>query len=138
MIDSDMRTSREDAQPHALLRVRAQWGELYAMNLTLTEDEARRYGREATTVMVTAVFLWSDAQQLENFRQFISITQGDPNSPFRRLIQDMWARKVTVLELAAEQLRDRLRRHRRAGFVAVNPGPEQTLQKIDDFLAELA
>ena len=113
-------------------------GELYAMNLTLTEDEARRHGREATTVMVTAVFLWSDAQQLEKFRQFISLTQGDLNSPFRRLIQDMWARKVNVLELAAEQLRDRLRRHRRAGFVAVNPGPEQTLQKIDDFVAELA
>ena len=110
-------------------------GELYAMNLTLTEDEARRYGREATTVMVTAVFLWRDAQQLENFRQFISITQGDPNSPFRRLIQDMWARKVNVLELAAEQLEDRLRQHRRAGFVAVNPGPEQSVQKIEDFLA---
>jgi hypothetical protein len=113
-------------------------GELYAMNLTLTEEEAQRYGREATTVMVTAVFVWTDAQQIENFRQFISITQGDPNSPFRRLIQDMWARKVNVLELAAEQLGDRLRRHRRAGFVAVNPGPEQTLQKIDDFVAELA
>jgi hypothetical protein len=112
-------------------------GELYAMNLTLTKDEARRHGREEITVMVTAVFLWTDAQQLENFRQFISLTQGDLNSPFRRLIQDMWARKVTVLELAAEQLGYRLRRHPRAGFVAINPGPEQTLQKIDDFLAEL-
>jgi hypothetical protein len=112
-------------------------GELYAMNLTLTEEEARRYGREATTVMVTAVFVWTDAQQIENFRQFISITQGDPNSPFRRLIQDMWSRKVNVLELAAEQLGDQLRRHPRAGFVAINPGPEQTLQKIGDFLAEL-
>jgi hypothetical protein len=111
--------------------------ELYAMNLTLTEDEARRYGREETTVMVTAVFLWSDAQQLENFRQFISLAQGDPNSPFRRLIQDMWTRKVTVLELAAEQLGHRLRWHPRAGFVAINPGPEQTLQKIGDFLTEL-
>jgi hypothetical protein len=112
--------------------------ELYAMNLTLTEDEARRYGREETTVMVTAVFLWSDAQQLENFRQFISLTQGDPNSPFRRLIRDMRAGKVNILELAAEQLGDRLRRHRRAGFVAVNPGPDQTLQKIDDFLVEFS
>ena len=113
-------------------------GELYAMNLTLTEEEAQRYGREETTVMVTAVFVWTDAQQIENFRQFISITQGDPNSPFRRLIQDMWTRKVNVLELAAEQLGDQLRRHPRAGFVAANPGPEQTLQKIDDFVAELA
>jgi len=112
-------------------------GELYAMNLTLTENEARRYGRQATTVMVTAVFVWTDAQQIENFRQFISLTQGDLNSPFRRLIRDMRAGKVTVLELAAEQLGDRLRRHRRAGFVAVNPGPDQTLQKIGDFLAEL-
>jgi hypothetical protein len=112
-------------------------GELYAMNLTLTEEESRRYGREATTVMVTAVFVWRDAQQIENFRQFISLTQGDPNSPFRRLIQDMWTRKVTVLELAAEQLGHRLRWHPRAGFVAINPGPEQTLQKIDDFVAEL-
>jgi hypothetical protein len=112
-------------------------GELYAMNLTLTEDEARRYGREATTVMVTAVFVWRDAQQLENFRQFISITQGDPNSPFRRLVQDVWARKVNALELAAEPLGHRLHWHPRAGFVAINPGPEQTLQKIGDFLAEL-
>jgi hypothetical protein len=112
-------------------------GELYAMNLTLTENEARRYGRQATTVMVTAVFVWTDAQQIENFRQFISLTQGYPNSPFRRLIRDMRAGKVNVLELAAEQLGDRLRRHRRAGFVAVNPGPDQTLQKIGDFLAEL-
>jgi hypothetical protein len=107
------------------------------MNLTLTEDEARRYGREATTVMVTAVFLWRDAQQLENFRQFISITQGDPNSPFRRLVHDVWARKVNALELGAEPLGHRLRWHPRAGFVAINPGPEQTLQKIGDFLAEL-
>jgi hypothetical protein len=113
-------------------------GELYAMNLTLTEEEARRYGREATTVMVTAVFVWTDAQQIENFRQFISITQGDPNSPFRRLVQDVWARKVNALELGAEPLGHRLRWHPRAGFVAINPGPEQTLQKIDDFVAELA
>src|SRR5215217_5507959 len=88
-------------------------------------------------VMVTAVFVWRDAQQLENFRQFISITQGDPNSPFRRLVHDVWARKVNALELGAEQLGDRLRWHPRAGFVAINPGPEQTLQKIGDFVAEL-
>jgi hypothetical protein len=31
----------------------------------------------------------------------------------------------------------RLRWHPRAGFVAINPGPDQTLQKIDDFVAEL-
>jgi hypothetical protein len=87
--------------------------------------------------MVTAVFVWRDAQQIENFRQFISLTQGDPNSPFRRLVHDVWARKVNALELGAEPLGDRLRWHPRAGFVAINPGPEQTLLKIDDFLAEL-
>jgi hypothetical protein len=113
-------------------------GELYAMNLTLTEDEARRHGREEITVMVTAVFLWTDAQQLENFRQFISLTQGDPNSPFADLIRSMREGKVKGLELSAVQLRGRLERYRRLGFVTVDSGPEQRVLTIDDFVAQLA
>jgi hypothetical protein len=94
-------------------------GELYAMNLTLPEEEARRYGREATTVMVTAVFVWSDAQQIENFRQFVSMTQGDPNSPFADLIRSMREGEVNGLELSAVQLRSRLERYRRLQRVAL-------------------
>jgi hypothetical protein len=92
--------------------------ELYAMNMTLTEDEARRYGREAETA-VTAVFVWTDAQQIENFRQFVSMTQGDPNSPFADLIRSMREGEVNGLELSAVQLRSRLERYRRLQRVAL-------------------
>ena len=56
-------------------------GELYAMRLTLTEDEARRYGREGEMVVVRAVCVWTDRAALENFRQFLSMTQDDRDSP---------------------------------------------------------
>ena len=116
-------------------------GELYAMNMTLSEEEARQYGREGETAMVTAVvtavFVWTRREEIENFRQLLSITQGDPNSPFRELIEDMRAGRVDVLELSAGELRGQLKQHRRAGFVAVDPGPEQKVVKIDDFLTEL-
>jgi hypothetical protein len=50
----------------------------------------------------------------------------------------MWAGRVYELELAAEHLMDRLRRHQRTAFVAVNPRPEQRVQKMGTFLARLA
>jgi hypothetical protein len=112
-------------------------GELYAMNMTLSEEEARQYGREGETVMVTAVFVWTSMSEMENFRQFLSITHGDPNSPFRELVEGMRAGDVDALELSAGQLRDRLRRYQRQGFVAVEPGPEQRVVKIDEFLQDL-
>lgn len=111
--------------------------ELYAMNMTLSEEEARRYSREGETAMATAIFVWTNPEELENFRQFLSTTQEDPNSPFRELVEDMRAGRVEGLELSAVQLRDRLRWHQRTGFVAIDPGPEQRVLKIEDFLAEL-
>ena len=103
-------------------------GELYAMNMTLSEEDARRYGQEGETVAVTAVYVWTSMSEMENFRQFLSITQGDPNSPFRELIEGMQAGTVEGLQLTDEHLRIRLRQYQRQGFVAVDPGPHQTLQ----------
>jgi hypothetical protein len=51
-------------------------GELYAMDMTLSEEETRQYGREEETMMVTTTFVWTSAEQIEGFRQFVSITQG--------------------------------------------------------------
>jgi hypothetical protein len=112
-------------------------GELYAMNMTLSEEEARRYAQEGETVVVTAVYVWTSMSEIENFRQFLSITRGDPNSPFRELLAAMRAHNVDVFELSAEQLKDRLRHYQRAGFVAVDPGPDQRVVKIDEFLEDL-
>jgi hypothetical protein len=50
----------------------------------------------------------------------------------------MWRGAVDVLALDAEQLRDRLALRRGAGFVAIDPGPEQRVLKIEEFLQELA
>jgi hypothetical protein len=112
-------------------------GELYAMNMTLSEEEARRYGQEGETVVVTAVYVWTSMSEIENFRQFLSISRGDPNSPFRELLAGMRAHNVDVFELSAGQLRDRLRQYQRQGFVAVDPGPDQRVVKIDEFLEDL-
>lgn len=112
-------------------------GELYAMNMALSEDEARRYGYASKEVPVKAVFVWTRIEHIEAFRQFLSTIQREPNTPFEGLIRDMREGTVDVLELSAGQLRDRLRQYRSTEFVAVNPGPEQTVQKIDDFLADL-
>ncbi len=87
--------------------------------------------------MVTAVFVWTSMSAVENFRQYLSITQGDPNSPFRELIEGMRAGEVEGLELTSEHLRRRLRQYQRQGFVAVDPGPTQRVVKIDEFLEGL-
>ncbi len=112
-------------------------GDLYALNMTLSPEEARHYGREGEAVMVAAVLIWTSMSAMENFRQFLSITQGDPNSPFRELIEDMQAGRVDALELSSRHLRDRLRQYQRQGFVAVDPGPTQRVVKIDEFLEGL-
>ena len=112
-------------------------GELYALNMTLSPEEARHYGREGEAVMVTAVFIWTSRAAVENFRQFLSITQGEPHSPFRELIEDMRAGRVEALELSSRHLRDQLRQYRHAGYVVLEPGPNQRVVKIDEFLADL-
>jgi hypothetical protein len=121
--------------PYYVLRRGTQ--ELYAMNMTLSEEEARRYGGEGETAMVTAIFAWPSSEEFENFRQFLSTSQDEPNSPLRELIEDMRAGRVDSMELSAVQLRDRLRWYQRTGFVAIEPGSEQRVLKIEDFMAEL-
>jgi hypothetical protein len=121
--------------PYYVLRRGTQ--ELYAMNMTLQDEEARRYGREGETAMVTAIFVWTSPEEFENFRQFLSTSQDEPNSTFRELIEDIRAGRVDDLELSAEQLQARLKWHQRTGFVAINPGPEQSIRKIEDFMADL-
>ena len=112
--------------------------ELYAMNLILSEDEARQYGSEGHMAMVKAIYVWTRRKDLESFQQFLSATQHDADSPYGGLIRDMRAERVDVLELSEAQLHDQLNRHaNRIAFVAINPGPEQRVRKIDEFLEEL-
>ena len=50
----------------------------------------------------------------------------------------MRAERVDVLELSEAQLHAQLNRYaNRIAFVAINPGPEQRVRKIDEFLEEL-
>ncbi len=121
--------------PYYVLRRGSQ--ELYAMDTALSEEEARRYGGEGETPVVTAILVWTSPEELENFRLSLSTIQDNPNSPFRELIEDVRAGSVESIEISAVQLGDRLRWHQRTGFVAINPGPEQRVLKIEGFMAEL-
>ncbi len=113
-------------------------GALYSMNMILSEEEARRYGKEGEMVPVQALFVWTDAGELETFRHFLSVTeQRNPYSPFAALIRDMRANKVKGLELSADQARDRLRKYRTAPFVCIDPGPNQRVRRTKEFLAQL-
>jgi hypothetical protein len=112
--------------------------ELYAMGILLSEDEGRRYGTEGQRAMVKAIYVWTSIEALESFQQFISATQHDADSPYGGLIRNMRAERVDVLELSEAQLHDQLNRHaNRIAFVAIDPGPEQRVRKINEFLEEL-
>ena len=112
--------------------------ELYAMGMLLSEDEARRYGTKEHRAMVKAIYVWTSIEDLESFQQFISATQHDAASPYCGLVQDMRADRVEVLEFDAAQLQDQLHRCRLyTGFVAIDPGPKQRAEKIEEFLAGL-
>ncbi len=112
--------------------------ELYAIGMILSEDEARWYGTEGQRAIVKAIYVWTNIEALESFQQFISVTQHDADSPYCGLVQDMRADRVEVLEFDAVQLQDQLHRGGlRANFLAIDPGPEQRVQKIDEFLAGL-
>jgi hypothetical protein len=54
---------------HYVLRRGAQ--ELYAMNLILSEDEARQYGSEGHMVVVKAIYVWTRIEDLESFQHFL-------------------------------------------------------------------
>jgi hypothetical protein len=111
--------------------------ELYSMNMTLSEDEARRYGHEGEMVSVLALLVWTHMGALESFRQFLSLEQQARSSAFSELIKDMREDRVDVLELSADELRDRLSSRRRIWFVCINPGSDQRVQQTDEFLVSV-
>ena len=46
-------------------------GDLYAMRITLSEEETRRYGQEeGAMTMVSALCVWTSVEALETFRQY--------------------------------------------------------------------
>jgi hypothetical protein len=54
------------------------------------------------------------------------------------MVQDLRADRVEVLEFDGAQLQDQLHRGGlRADILAIDPGPEQRVQRIDEFLAGL-
>jgi hypothetical protein len=112
-------------------------GEPYAMNMVLSEEEARRYSREGETVAVSAVCVWTTRAMLENFREFLPGTEYEQHSPFAALVRAMRAGTVYAVELSARDLRDQLRTHRRLQYVLVDAGPEQEVREIEEFLADL-
>src|SRR5215213_1513657 len=115
-------------------------GELYAMGLTLSEDEARRYGHEGELVSVTTLVVWTDADKLEQFREILlSVEQENLHySPFAELIRDMQAEKVDVVERNSVGMSGTLQRERGyTEFVLLNPGPEQEVLKVGELLAQM-
>jgi len=113
-------------------------GELYSINLTLPEDEARRYGYEGEMVPVTALVVWTEEEKLQRFRRFLSVKQENPHSPLAELFRDMQDERVDVIELDSVGLWSELRRLRlRIEFVLLNPGPEQDVVKVGEIFAHL-
>jgi mRNA degradation ribonuclease J1/J2 len=113
-------------------------GELYAMLITLTEEETRRYGQEeGAMTMVSALCVWTRVEALETFRQYLSAIPHDQDSPFYSLGREIHAGTIIAMEFTAEAMRDELRKRQQTGFVLVNPGPEQDVQAIEEFLDRL-
>ncbi len=50
------------------------------------------------------------------------------------MIEDMQVGRVNALELTGEHLRTHLRQYQRQGFLAVDPGPNQRVVRIEEFL----
>ena len=112
--------------------------ELYAMGMLLSEEEAWQYGTEGHRAMVKAIYVWTSIEAPESFQQFISAAQHDADSPYCGLVHDLRADRVEVLEFDGAQMQDQLRRcGLRADFLAIDPGPEQRVRKVDEFLASL-
>ncbi len=108
-------------------------------NVMLSEGEALRYGSEGE-MMVRALLVWVGFEPFRTFQQqLLSSEQHNQNySPFHELLQDMRAGRLTLLELKALHLSYQLRRYStQVEFVAINPGPQQKVQKIEEFLEGL-
>jgi len=115
--------------------------ELYVTNnMMLSEDEALRHGSEGKMMMVRALLVWVGFEPFRTFQQqLLSFEQHNQNySPFQELLQDMYAGRLTLLELKALHLSYQLRRYStQVEFVTINPGPQQRVQKIEEFLEGL-
>ena len=128
--------AQEVRTPYYLLQ--REGGELYSMNLLLSEEEASRYGQEGEMVPVTALVVCTEAGKLERFQQILSAEQGNPHSPFAELIRDMRDGRVGVMERDSVGMRGSLRRaQRHTSFVLLNPGPEQEVMKVGELLAHM-
>ena len=112
-------------------------GALFAMNTTLSGEEAWENGR-GKYAAVTAVCVWTAASGIAEFREFLEVTQHEKHAPCRGWVHAMRAYEVDEVALDAGQLRDRLGRHRAAGYVAVDPGPERRVRRAEEFLAALS
>ena len=89
---------------------------------------------------VTVLVVWTDADKLGQFREFrLSVEQENLHySPFAQLIRDMQAQRVDVVERNSVGMRGTLRRERGyTEFVLLNPGPEQEVLKVGEFLAQV-
>ncbi len=112
-------------------------GALFAMNMARSGEEAREHGHGKDPA-VTAVFVWTGAAGIAEFREFLEATRHERHAPCRGWVHAMRAGEVDEVALDAGQLRDRLGRHRAAGYVAVDPGPERRVRRAEEFLAALS
>jgi hypothetical protein len=119
--------------PYYLLE--REGGALFAMNVALSGEEARGRGKAAA---VAAVCVWTESAGIAEFREFLEATRREPHAPCRGWVHAMRAGEVDEVALDAGQLRDRLGRHRAAGYVAVDPGPERRVRRTEEFLAALS
>ena len=112
-------------------------GALFAMNTTLSGEEAREHGR-GKGAAVAAVCVWTGASGIAEFREFLEATRHEPHAPCRGWVHALRAGEVDEVALDAAQLRDRLRGQLVAGYVAVDPGPERRVRRTEEFLAALS
>ncbi len=89
-------------------------GALFAMNMALSGEEAREHGR-GKDAAVTALFVWTGAAGITEFREFLEATRHEAHAPCRGWVHAMRAGEVDEVALDAGQLRDRLGRHQAAG-----------------------
>jgi hypothetical protein len=121
--------------PYYLLE--REGGALFAMNVAPSGEEARERGR-GKAAAVAAVCVWTGAAGIAEFREFLEATRREGHAPCRGWVHAMRAGEVDEVALDAAQLRDRLGRHRTAGYVAVDPGPERRVRRTEEFLAALS
>jgi hypothetical protein len=121
--------------PYYLLE--REGGSLFSMNVAPSDGEAREHGR-GKYAAVTAVCVWTGAAGIAEFREFLEATRHEPHAPCRGWAHALRAGEVGEVALDAGRLRDRLGRHRAAGYVAVDPGPERGARRTEEFLAALS